>query len=258
MSLVVENLRVSLSGIEILRGVTLAVANGNWVTIVGPNGAGKSTLMRAVLAQVKSSGSIIINGTAATSLSPRDRAREVAFVAQDPVVPPAMTVIDYVLLGRTPHLGPLAVDSPRDQEIVRSVLDRLDLQPFAGRSLDQLSGGERQRVFIARALAQQAPLLLLDEPTTSLDIGHQQDVLNLIDTLRVEDGLTVLSTMHDLTVAAQYSNELIMLADGKIVATGTPAEVLTEDLIEQHYEASVLVLDTPNGPVVVPARKENS
>ena len=144
MRLVLEDLRVSLSGTEIVRGVDLAVDDGAWLTIVGPNGAGKSTLMRAVLGQIASGGHIGLGGSDVDALSPRERAQRIAFVAQDPVVPPAMHVVDYVLLGRTPHLGPLAVESRSDQDIVAQVLRRLDLEQFAERPLDQMSGGDRR------------------------------------------------------------------------------------------------------------------
>ncbi|GLH94803.1 ABC transporter ATP-binding protein [Phytohabitans aurantiacus] len=250
----VSDLHVVLDGATILAGVDLTVATGEWVTVIGPNGAGKSTLLRAVGGLLPASGSISLFGTPTARLPRRQRARIVATVAQSPVVPPGMVVFDYVLLGRTPYIRPLGRESAADLAAVDDVLHRLDLTRFADRHLTTLSGGERQRVFLARALAQGATLLLLDEPTSALDIGHQQEVLELVDQLRRDDGLTVLATMHDLSVAGEYADRLLLLANGRVAATGTPTEVLTEQLLTNHYAATVRVLDTPNGPVVIPIR----
>jgi iron complex transport system ATP-binding protein len=250
----VSDLRVVLDGAEILAGVDLTVATGEWVTVIGPNGAGKSTLLRAVGGLLPATGSISLFGTPTARLPRRQRARIVATVAQSPVVPPGMVVFDYVLLGRTPYIRPLGRESAADLAAVHEVLHRLDLTRFAGRHLDTLSGGERQRVFLARALAQGATLLLLDEPTSALDIGHQQEVLELVDQLRRDHGLTVLATMHDLSVAGEYADRLILLAGGRIAATGEPKDVLTEPLLTEHYAARIRVIDSGNGPVVIPIR----
>jgi iron complex transport system ATP-binding protein len=175
-------------------------------------------------------------------------------VPQDPVVPPGMVVLDYVLLGRTPYIPPLGRESVADLVAVDEALSRLDLTRFAGRRLESLSGGERQRVFLARALAQGATLLLLDEPTTALDIGHQQEVLELVDRLRRDGALTVLSTMHDLSIAGEFADRMVLLAGGRVVAAGPPREVLTERLLAEHYKARVRVIDGDHGPLVVPVR----
>jgi iron complex transport system ATP-binding protein len=251
----VASLQVLLGGATVLRGVDLSVAEGEWVTVIGPNGAGKSTLLRAVGGLLTpSAGSVSLCGTPLTRLRRRARARLVATVAQDPVVPPGMVVFDYVLLGRTPYVPPLGRESAADLAAVRDVLGRLDLDAFADRELETLSGGERQRVFLARALAQGATLLLLDEPTSALDIGHQQEVLELVDRMRRDHGLTVLATMHDLSVAGSYADRLVLLAEGRVVASGRPREVLTEELLAAHYRAHVRVIDTADGPLVVPVR----
>jgi iron complex transport system ATP-binding protein len=251
----VSDLHVVLGGAEILRGVDLSVAAGEWVTVIGPNGAGKSTLLRAVGGLLApSAGSVSLFGTPLARLRRRARARTVATVAQDPVVPPGMAVFDYVLLGRTPYVPPLGRESAADLASVRDVLGRLDLDGFAGRELETLSGGERQRAFLARALAQGATLLLLDEPTSALDIGHQQEVLELVDRMRHDHGLTVLATMHDLSVAGSYADRLVLLADGRVAAAGKPHEVLTEPLLALHYKARVRVIHTDDGPLVVPVR----
>jgi iron complex transport system ATP-binding protein len=250
----VRDLRVALDGTPILQGVELRVAAGEWVTVIGPNGAGKSTLLRAVGGLLPFTGSVSLLGTELGRLRRRERARRVATVAQSPVVPPGMAVFDYVLLGRTPYIRPLGRESAADLAAAAEVLDRLSLTRFADRTLDTLSGGERQRVFLARALAQAAPLLLLDEPTSALDIGHQQEVLELVDQLRRSHGLTVLATMHDLSTAGEYADRLVLIAGGRIVADGSPAEVLTEELLATHYRARVQVIPGSHGPLVVPIR----
>lgn len=254
MKLSISELWVSIEGNEILRGVDLDVSPGEWVTVIGPNGAGKSTLLRAVGGSLSHSGSILFGGTPSAELSRRERARLVATVPQHPVVPPGMRVIDYVLLGRTPYIAPLGRESARDLAIVNERLHALDLAGFAGRELETLSGGERQRVFLARALVQSAPILLLDEPTSALDIGHQQEVLELVDALRREHELTVLATMHDLSLAGEFADRLVLLANGSVVASGAPSDVLTEELLQRHYRARVRVIAGDFGPVVVPVR----
>jgi iron complex transport system ATP-binding protein len=245
---------VTIEGNEILRGIDLDVSPGEWVAVIGPNGAGKSTLLRAVGGSLSHSGKVFFGGTDTAALSRRQRARLAATVPQNPVVPPGMRVVDYVLLGRTPYIAPLGRESSQDMRIVEQRLDALDLTGFAGRELETLSGGERQRVFLARALAQSAPILLLDEPTSALDIGHQQEVLELVDALRREHKLTVLATMHDLSLAGEFADRLVLLANGCVVASGPPGDVLTEELLRLHYRARVRVISGDFGPVVVPIR----
>ncbi|GHJ50575.1 iron-dicitrate ABC transporter ATP-binding protein [Catellatospora sp. TT07R-123] len=252
--LVLDGVRVTLGDTEILHGVDLSVAAGEWVTVIGPNGAGKSTLLRALSGTVAHAGVVTIDGMSTAALPRRRRAQLVATVAQQPVVPPGMRVLDYVLLGRTPYIPTLGRESARDLAKVEQTLHQLDLHRFAARELATLSGGERQRVFLARALAQDAPLLLLDEPTSALDIGHQQEVLELVDRLRREHALTVLATMHDLSVAGEYADRLVLLADGRVAADGPPAQVLTEELLGRHYRARVRVIAGEYGPIVVPVR----
>lgn len=239
----------------VVRGVSLLVPAGGWFTLIGPNGAGKSTVLRAVAGLVEHAGRVAVGGAVVEDLSPREIARRIAVVPQDPEVPSGMTVADYVLLGRTPHLSYLARESERDRRIAAEVIERLQLGPLAAREMDRISGGERRRAVIARALAQQAPALLLDEPTTALDVGRQQEVLELVDGLRREDGLTVLAAMHDLTLAGQYADRLVLLAAGEVVAIGRPDQVLTQMVIERHYGARVRVLPVlSSGRAVVPVR----
>ena len=254
--LAVRDLSVELGGSRILDGVSGSVDVGEWVTVIGPNGAGKTTLLRAVAGLITRKGAVEIHGDECAALGRRELARRVALVPQLPELPPSMTVAEYVLLGRTPHLGYLAREGGHDLEIADAALVRLDLVDFASRRLGTLSGGERQRAVLARALAQQAPILLLDEPTNALDVGRVQQALELVDELRREAGLTVLAAMHDLTLAGQYADRLLLLDRGRIVAAGGVTEVLTDELIARHYGASVRVLRDEDGrPVVVPVRR---
>jgi len=216
-------LTVRVAKTTLLHPIDLHVPAGQWLSIIGPNGAGKSTLLRALVGAIKSQGDVFIDGVSIQSMTRSERARKIAWVPQNPVIPSGFLVLDYVLLGRTPHRNLLAAEQPEDIAVVEQVLHDLDLVAFADRDIASLSGGERQRVVIARALAQQAPVLLLDEPTTALDLGHQQDVLLLLERLR-KQGHTIISTMHDLTLAGQFADRLVLLADGSIVAQGNAIE----------------------------------
>lgn len=253
-AVVAHQVTVTIDGSEILHGVDLRVTPGEWVTVIGPNGAGKSTLLRAIAGLVPFTGEIAVCGRPLARLRRRERARMVATVPQSPAVPPGMAVLDYVLLGRTPYIPPLGRESAADLTAAYEVLARLDLTGFAQRQLATLSGGERQRAFLARALAQGATLLLLDEPTSALDIGHQQEVLELVDSLRHRHGLTVLATMHDLSVAGEYADRMVLLSAGRVAADGPAPQVLTEQLLASHYRARVRVIAGGQGPLVVPVR----
>ena len=250
-----RQLSVSLGGSLVVDRVTASVEPGEWVAVIGPNGAGKTTLLRAVASLVDYEGSVELMGEDARALSRGERARRVAVVTQIPTMPPEMSVRDYVLLGRTPYIGYLASERRRDHDAADAAMARLDLGALSRRRLSALSGGERQRVVLARALAQQASLLLLDEPTTSLDVGRQQQVLEIVDELRATEGLTVLSAMHELTLAGQYADRLLLLDRGRLVASGPAKDVLTRALIAEHYRADVRVVGEPeSGLVVVPVR----
>ena len=245
---------VSLGGNDVLAGVDLHVDRGEWVCVVGPNGAGKSTLLRYIAGLVSGVGALTLDGRAAESLPRRRRAQTVALVPQTPTIPDGITVTDYVLLGRAPHIRSLAVEGAADLRAVHDALTQLDLLPMVDRVLSTLSGGERQRVLLARALAQEAPVLLLDEPTTALDVGHQQQVLELIEMLRGARDLAVVSTMHDLTLAGQYGDRLVLLNRGRVVVEGPAADVLTEANVSRYYGARVRVLDDGGRPVILPVR----
>jgi iron complex transport system ATP-binding protein len=253
-SLALESVMVVAGGKQIVDGVSLSVEAGEWVSILGPNGAGKTTLLRVLAGTIGFQGEASLGGRRVARLRRRELARLVALVPQTPVVPHAMSVAEYVLLGRTPHLSPLAQEGTEDRTAAAAALSRLDLDELADRELGSLSGGELQRAVIARALAQAAPILLLDEPTSALDIGHQQQVLELVDRLRHEEGLTVVAAMHDITLAAQYGDRVVLVDGGRIVAEGLPAHVLTAERLASLYGANVRVLLDGGAPVVVPVR----
>jgi iron complex transport system ATP-binding protein len=255
-ALALERVSVSLGGARILDTLSYQVERGEWVALIGPNGAGKTTALRAVAGLVPYDGRLQVFDHDAASTARKELARQVALVPQVPLIPGDITVREYVLLGRTPHLGYFGTERRADHHAVDAALGQLDLVSFAGRRLDTLSGGERQRATLARALAQDAPLLLLDEPTAALDMGRQQQVLEIVDRLRANRGLTVVSTMHDLTLAGQYADRLLLLDSGRLVAAGGADQVLTRALITEHYGAEVEVVDSPgSGFVVVPVRR---
>jgi iron complex transport system ATP-binding protein len=247
-------LNVTLGNKKVVSDFSVSVSVGDWVCVIGPNGAGKSSMLRALAGIVDSSGELFIDDKNLRSLNQRARACWIAYVAQEPVMPQGMSVFNYVMLGRTAHLNMLASETPRDVEVTNYVIDEIGLHNFVERDVATLSGGERQRVAIARALAQASPIVLLDEPTTALDVGYQQEVLELIDRLRKEKKIAVISTMHDLTVSGLYPDRLILLANGKIVAQGDARTVLTAERILEHYGARVNVIESETGPVVIPER----
>jgi iron complex transport system ATP-binding protein len=239
---------------RVLDDIRLTVEPGGWLAVIGPNGSGKSTLLRSVLGLQAHAGAVRIDGTDTGGMRRRERARQMAYAAQLPVLPEAVSTREYVTLGRTPHRALLAAPRTLDRQVVAEVMERLEISALADRPLRTLSGGEQQRAVLARALAQQPRVLLLDEPTAALDLGHAQQVLDLVDSLRRQDGLTVLSTLHDLTLAGQYADRLALLSRGRVVAEGSPADVLTAAALQNHYGARARVVDGPDGPAVLPVR----
>jgi iron complex transport system ATP-binding protein len=250
----VRGLGVRKGAARLLDGVDAVAEPRSWTAVVGPNGAGKSTLLRCIAGLQRHSGRVLLDGRDVTSLSPRERAREVGYAPQIPLLPEAVTVAEYVLLGRTPYRPLLAGPRREDREVVEGALERLDLGSLAGRTLRTLSGGERQRAVLARALAQHPRMLLLDEPTASLDLGHAQTVLEIVDELRREHGLTVVMSLHDLVLAGQYADRLVLLAEGRVAATGRPQDVLTSQALARHYGATAEVTPDGDGVRVHPVR----
>ena len=253
-AIALDRVTVTLGGRQVVHEVTATVEAGEWVALLGPNGAGKTSLLRAIAGLLPCEGRVSLHDVPAATLARRARARLLALVPQEPETPPWLTVGEYVLMGRTPHLGPLAREGAVDRDAAARALARLDLDELAERTLGTLSGGERQRVVVARALAQEAPVVLLDEPTAALDIGHQQHALELLDALRASEGLTLVAAMHDLTLAAQYADRVLLLDAGRVVADGPPADVLTEAALAEHYGASVRVVTVDDRIAVLPRR----
>jgi iron complex transport system ATP-binding protein len=249
-----DRVTVTLGGRQVVREVSAHVEEGEWVALIGPNGAGKTSLLRAVAGLLPCEGRVSLDGTSLDDLGRKERAKRLALVPQEPRTPPWLTVAEYVLMGRTPYLRPLAREGEVDREAAARALSRLDLDELAERTLGTLSGGERQRVVVARALAQEASIVLLDEPTASLDIGHQQQAFDLLDALRATEGLTLVAAMHDLTLAAQYADRVLLLDAGRVVADGAPVDVLTEEALAQHYGASVRIVTVDGRLAVIPAR----
>ncbi len=253
MKLEVEDVHVAFGRVKALSGVSIAVEPGQVQGIIGPNGSGKSTLVR-VLAGLKrpTQGRVILDGYPLENLPRQARARQIGFVAQETSVAFPLTVWEFVLLGRTPYTGGLGFETAADHAAARSALERVDLDGFAGRLLDQISGGERQRAVLARALAQQPRVLLLDEPTSFLDLRHSVVFLDLVRDLARDEGLAVAVVLHDLNLAAIYCDRLLLLSSGTEVASGPPAEVLGYETLCRVYGIELQVAPNPlTGQVVV-------
>ncbi|HLQ81983.1 MAG TPA: ABC transporter ATP-binding protein [Bacillota bacterium] len=242
----VRDLRVGYHGTPVVHGVDLTVAEGSVTSIIGPNGSGKSTVLKAVTRTVPSTGSVRLAGEDVGVLSRRRMARLVSMVGQVRETPADMTVTELVGLGRSPHRPWFHPLGARDRRIVAEVIEQAGLQQFRDRTVATLSGGEAQRAWIAMALAQRPRLLLLDEPTTYLDIAHQLEVLDLVRSINADLGLTVVMVLHDLNHAGFYSDHLVVLDHGRVVTTGAPSAVLSADLVEQVYGLRVEI-DHPRG-----------
>ena len=237
---------VRLGKSPVLREVTLSIPRGTVTAIIGPNGSGKSTLLRTLARLLRpEAGSVLLDGEAIARMSPGQVARQIATLPQSPGAVPGMTVKELVEQGRYPHTGPLRMRSDRDRAAVERALELTSCSPFRHRLVESLSGGERQRVWIALALAQEPRILLLDEPTTFLDINHQIQVLNLIASLNREHGLTVVMVLHDLNQASQHAERLVVLNGGRIVEEGPPAAVIREDVLASVFNVRAHVSVSP-------------
>jgi iron complex transport system ATP-binding protein len=239
----------------VLRGLHLEIGDGDIVALVGPNGSGKSTLLRALGRVLKPRrGTVYLDGRAMREWPTREVARRLALLPQGPTLAADLSVHELVWLGRSPHQGMLGLPSRKDEEAVRSAIEETGIAPLTGRRLSELSGGERQRVWVAMALAQQPQVLLLDEPTTFLDLNHQLELLDLIRYLNREHGITVVMVLHDLNQAARYARRVVVLKEGDVYADGTPAEVLTPETLREVFGVDGQVLPGPDGVelVIVP------
>ncbi len=236
------------------RRLSVQIPDGAFVAIIGPNGCGKSTLLRA-LARVLSpiSGEVLLDGRPIGSYRPKEVARTLGLLPQTSLAPEGIRIADLVARGRAPHQGIFAQWSRADEDAVAAALAATRLTELSGHLVDELSGGQRQRVWVAMLLAQQTPILLLDEPTTFLDIAHQYELMELLRTFH-EGGKTVVAVLHDLNQAARYADHLIVMRNGDIVTTGRPAEIITTDLIAEVFDLRALVLPDPvtGTPTVVP------
>jgi iron complex transport system ATP-binding protein len=251
----IHALSVEIGGRRLVDEVTLDVEAGTWCTIVGPNGAGKTTLVETVVGLRRASaGSVHVSGGDVRSLRDRERARRVSLVPQHPEVPAGMTTRDYVALGRIAHHGVFHAAGSADWAIVDSVLDRMSLSALADRDGTTLSGGERQRMVLGRALAQSAPVMVLDEPITGLDLRHQMDLLELLKHEVAQCGLTVLATLHDLTLAGQFADRMVLLDAGRVVVDGPAAEVVRSPELAACYGMNLRVVEVDGTDVVVPVR----
>jgi iron complex transport system ATP-binding protein len=251
----VHNLRVAYGDRLALRDISFQAGQGQILGVIGPNGAGKTTLIRALSGvQPLVSGQVCIDGQDLSSLKPAERARRVAVVPQARSLPPAFTGWELALLGRTPHLNWLGQVSRIDEERVRQALERAHATDLALRRVGELSGGEQQRLLLARALAQEAPLLLLDEPTTHLDLQYQVSLLDQVRELARSENLTVVVALHDLNLVSRYADRVALLVDGALRALGDPGEVLQPDLLGQVYQIPLQLLhNTDSGrPVILP------
>jgi iron complex transport system ATP-binding protein len=225
-----------------IRDVTLHIARGETIGIIGPNGSGKSTLLRLVSGVLRAwTGRVLIEGKPVDSYTPRELSRRIAVVPQESHIDFPFTVTEVVLFGRTPHLGPMAFESERDLAVARQAMERTDVAHLAARRITELSGGERQRVILARALAQEPSILVLDEPSAFLDIRHQVEIYDLLRDLQSE-GLTVVTVLHDLNLAGLYCDRLVLLADGAVACIGGPSDVLTYPTLTKVYGTEVYVV----------------
>ncbi len=254
-TLAAERLTLGYGDRKVVRDLTVTVPTGRVTVVVGANACGKSTLLRGLARLLApSDGAVLLDGKDITSLATRDVARVLGLLPQSPIAPEGITVADLVGRGRYPHQGWFRQWTPDDDAAVADALAQTGVLDLAGRSVDELSGGQRQRVWIAMALAQRTDLLLLDEPTTFLDVAHQVEVLDLLADLNRDLGRTIVMVLHDLNLAARYADHLVAMKDGRIVAEGAPADVVTEETVAEVFGlASRVVPDPVSGtPMVVP------
>jgi iron complex transport system ATP-binding protein len=244
----VESLTYGYGDESILKNLAFRVPEGLFFTIIGPNGSGKTTLMKLMTGLEKpSTGTMKILEKPIGRYSRRELARTAAFVPQMTAVDFPFTVAEVVSMGRSPHKGLLGLDSPEDEQIIRQSMAFTQVEHLAQRKLDKLSGGEQQRVFIARAICQQPQVIFLDEPTAALDLAHQVLVMDLMERLQQEKGVTVVMVSHDVNLACMYSHTLMLLKKGEIVGIGTPKEVLTYETLEEAYGCALMVDESPLG-----------
>ncbi|MFI0448919.1 ABC transporter ATP-binding protein [Actinomadura sp. 6N118] len=254
-SLEARELRLGYGDRLVVDGLSLDLTGAGITAIIGPNGCGKSTLLRGLGRLLRPrGGQVVLDGADIARLPTREVARRMAVLPQAPQAPEGLTVADLVARGRHPHQAWYRQWSTGDERVVNAALARTDMLEHAERPMEELSGGQRQRVWISMALAQDTGLLLLDEPTTYLDLAHQVEVLELIQRLHADDGRTIVMVLHDLNLAARYARRLVAMRDGAVVTQGTPAEVLTEAMLEEVFGLPARVIEDPvtGAPLVIP------
>ncbi|MDH6128497.1 ABC transporter ATP-binding protein [Kitasatospora sp. GP82] len=245
----------------IAEGLTVAIPDQSFTVVVGPNACGKSTLLRALSRTLRpAAGSVLLDGRDITGIPAKQVARTLGLLPQSSVAPEGITVCELVARGRYPHQGLLRQWSPEDERVVEESMAATGVAELADRMVDELSGGQRQRVWIAMALAQETPLLLLDEPTTYLDIAHQIEILDLCARLHEEQGRTLVAVLHDLNHAARYATHLIAMRDGRVVAAGAPKDIVTAELVQEVFRLPCRVIEDPETgtPLVVPAARQRA
>lgn len=253
--LTVENAALGYAGHTVSSDVSVSIPDGVFTVIVGPNACGKSTLLKSLTRLLApSQGHVILDGVSLHTLPTKHVARQIGLLPQGPVAPDGIRVVDLVMRGRYPHQRLFSPWSPEDEEAVGEAMDATGVRHLSGRLVDELSGGQRQRVWMAVALAQRTPILLLDEPTTYLDLSHQIELLELCRTLNRERDNTLVAVLHDLNQAARYADHIIAMKDGEVVATGAPETVFTEELVSAVFGLDALVLQDPESgsPLIVP------
>jgi len=255
-SISVANLRVGYTPDRpVISDLSLNIPGGQVTTIIGPNGCGKSTLLRAIGRLIPSQGGEVhLGDTDIGSMKRKDIAKTIGVLPQSPISPPGMIVSDLVSRGRHPHQSWIRQWSSSDEEEVNAALEMTDVAELADRSVDSLSGGQRQRVWISMVLAQHTDVLFLDEPTTYLDLAHSVEVLDLVNRLRRDLDRTVVMVLHDLNLAIRYSDNLVVMRDGDLIATGKPEEIITSELLKEVFELDATVIEDPvvGGPLIVP------
>jgi iron complex transport system ATP-binding protein len=242
----IRNVTMGYSGTAVLRDVNLEVNPGEVLAVIGPNGVGKSTLVRIASGTLHPiSGQVGINGDLLGDLTPAERARKISVVPQATNLPPTFRALDVVMMGRTPYLGWLGSEGDADFKVVRDAMERTGTFEMAERPIEELSGGEQQRVLIARALAQAAPIMLLDEPTAHLDLRHQDQVLGLARGLAKEGGMAILLALHDLNLVSRFADRVALLSDGVVRKLGSPEDVLQSVLLAEVYGIHIEVVPSP-------------
>lgn len=258
--IVIENVKCCLGGREIISGVNLSIERGKFYTVIGPNGSGKTTLLRTIAASLEpQSGKVLIEDVAIQDFKVKELARKLAYVSQNTNIDFDFNVMDYVLMGRHPYLGLFRSEGKNDLSYARRAMEITNTWHLREKNINEISGGERQRVIVARALTQDAPIILLDEPISQLDIHHQIELMDTLQSMVEICGATIVTVLHDLNMASQYSDYIVLLNNGTVVRYGKPEDVLCKEVISGVYNLRVQVVQNPETgrPLIIPAKGGN-